>query len=65
MDVFDDRTGHITAEGFAALLAGELDELASLEVAEHLSFCDSCCARYAACSPGRCCWSLNARWRRR
>lgn len=47
MDVFDDRTGHITDEGFAALLAGQLDELASLEVAEHLSFCDSCCARYA------------------
>ena len=52
MDGFDDRTGHLTAEGFAALLAGELDDLASLEVAEHLSFCDSCCARYAGLLTG-------------
>ena len=47
MTLFDDRTGHITEEGFAALAGGTLDELSRLELAEHLAFCDLCCARYA------------------
>lgn len=40
--------GHITEVGFAALQQGRLDELGSLEVAEHLSFCDYCLSRYTA-----------------
>lgn len=48
MTLFDDRTGHITDEGFAALCGDDLDELSRLELAEHLAFCDLCCARYAA-----------------
>ena len=48
MNLFDNETGHFTSEGLAALIAGNLDELQSLEAAEHLSFCDSCCSKYAA-----------------
>ena len=47
MTLFDDRTGHITDEGFAALAGDTLDELSRLELAEHLAFCDLCCAKYA------------------
>ena len=48
MNLFDNETGHFTEEGLDSLIAGNLDELQSLEAAEHLSFCDSCCGRYAA-----------------
>lgn len=52
MELFDRETGHITDAGFAALLDGSADEMARLELAEHLSFCDSCCTRYAALLAG-------------
>ena len=48
MILFDDVTGHITDEGFAALEEDRLDLQQRLELAEHLSFCDACCARYTA-----------------
>lgn len=39
--------GHLTDEALAALVRDEdLDELGRLEIAEHLSFCDSCLQRY-------------------
>lgn len=39
--------GHLTDEALAALARdGDLDELGRLEIAEHLSFCDSCLQRY-------------------
>lgn len=39
--------GHLTDEALAALMQdGGLDELARLELAEHLSFCDLCLQRY-------------------
>ena len=34
------ESGHLSGEGLDALIAGTLDELQSLEAAEHLSFCD-------------------------
>lgn len=46
MELFDNH-GHITDEGFAALFGGQADDLQRLELTEHLSFCDVCCARYA------------------
>ncbi len=46
--LFDAATGHLTDEGLLALRDGALDELGSLEAAEHLSFCDACLERYAA-----------------
>lgn len=46
MERFDDN-GHITAQGFSLLLHGEPDTLSRLELAEHLSFCDECCQKYA------------------
>lgn len=50
-DMFDDEmlfdaAGHLTNEGLQALQDGRLDELGSLEAAEHLTFCDFCLARY-------------------
>lgn len=45
MELFD-KNGHITHDGFRALQDGELDELQSLELAEHLSFCDECLLQY-------------------
>lgn len=39
-----DAEGHLTDEG----LESRLDELGSLEAAEHLTFCDYCLARYIA-----------------
>lgn len=41
--------GHLSDAGFAALLAGSLNELGRLEVAEHLEFCDVCMLRYTEC----------------
>ena len=39
--------GHLTNEALTALVRdGSLDELARLEIAEHLSFCDLCLQRY-------------------
>lgn len=43
-----DAEGHLTDEGLHALQDGRLDELGSLEAAEHLTFCDYCLARYTA-----------------
>ena len=37
-----DAEGHLTDEGLHALQEGRLDELGSLEAAEHLTFCDYC-----------------------
>lgn len=45
MNLFYDD-GHLSDDGLSALLAGSLDELESLEAAEHLSFCDECLLRY-------------------
>ena len=41
-----DEQGHLTDEGLYALKDGTLDELGSLEAAEHLTFCDYCLLRY-------------------
>lgn len=42
-----DAGGHLTAEALHALLSDEPpDQLARLEIAEHLSFCDICLQRY-------------------
>ena len=43
-----DAEGHLTDDGLHALQEGRLDELGSLETAEHLTFCDYCLARYTA-----------------
>ena len=48
MELFDPMTGCLTDEGLQALTAGGLDELARLEAAEHLAFCDRCLDRYTA-----------------
>lgn len=45
MNLFLD-SGHLSQEGLDALIAGTLDELQSLEAAEHLSFCDDCLLAY-------------------
>lgn len=46
MDVFR-ADGHLTDEALALLVQdGDMDELARLEAAEHLSFCDWCLQRY-------------------
>ncbi|MCI8649528.1 MAG: hypothetical protein HFG20_05365 [Anaerotruncus sp.] len=43
------ESGHLTDDALQALIQDEpLDELSRLEIAEHLSFCDRCVARYAA-----------------
>lgn len=39
--------GHLTDEALSALAGGgELEELARLELAEHLAYCDECLQRY-------------------
>ena len=39
--------GHLTDEALSALAGGgELEELARLELAEHLAYCDDCLQRY-------------------
>jgi hypothetical protein len=43
-----DTDGHITDAGFAALINDSPDELARLELSEHLDFCDRCVDRYSA-----------------
>lgn len=47
-----DPDGHLTDPGLAALAAGALDEIASLEAAEHLGFCEGCMDRYTALLTG-------------
>ena len=47
MELFHEN-GHLTQEGFQALINGKLDEMGRLEAAEHLSFCDECLLRYTA-----------------
>ncbi|HJD22123.1 MAG TPA: hypothetical protein H9915_09955 [Candidatus Gemmiger faecigallinarum] len=44
-NLFDDG-GHLTGAGMNAMENGSLDELGSLEAAEHLSFCNACLNRY-------------------
>lgn len=39
--------GHLTDNALITLIYDEPDELSRLEIAEHLSFCDQCTARYA------------------
>lgn len=41
-----DSDGHLTEEAFTLLIREQLDELQSLEVSEHLSYCDRCLERY-------------------
>lgn len=48
MKPYFDSDGHLTDLAFEDLLHGEPDELSRLEIAEHLSFCDHCTARYTA-----------------
>lgn len=46
MEIFRED-GHLTDEALAALAQGAaLEELARLELAEHLAFCDRCLQRY-------------------
>lgn len=40
------KNGHLTDAALTALLQESLDETSRLEVAEHLSFCDTCLVRY-------------------
>lgn len=45
LELFD-SDGHLTEEAFTLLIQEKLDELQSLEVSEHLSYCDRCLERY-------------------
>lgn len=47
-----DQKGHLTDAGLLAARDGALDELGSLEVAEHLTFCDYCLARFTTMMEG-------------
>lgn len=47
MKLFNEN-GHVSDDALKAVLDGTLDELHSLEVSEHLSFCDACLERYTA-----------------
>lgn len=44
--------GHLTDTSFELLISEKLDPLQSLEVSEHLSFCDRCLERYTAVLSG-------------
>lgn len=46
-DIFNDD-GHISDFGFYRLQKNELNEIQSLEIAEHLSFCDKCIEKYTS-----------------
>lgn len=50
--LFDDDSGCLTDFALQSLLAGSLEELERLEVAEHLSYCDGCVDRYTALLTG-------------
>lgn len=41
-----DESGHLTEETFSQLIHNQLNDLQSLEVSEHLSFCDQCLEKY-------------------
>ncbi|MDL2254056.1 hypothetical protein LJC49_08340 [Ruminococcaceae bacterium OttesenSCG-928-I18] len=45
MTLFHDN-GHLSDEGLQALVAGQLDELQSLEASEHLGYCGACLEHY-------------------
>lgn len=47
MELFQEN-GCLTDEALHGLIEERLDELGRLEVAEHLSFCDTCLERYTA-----------------
>ena len=47
-----DTCGHLTNFALTELILGKPDELARLEIAEHLSFCDDCTERYCALLSG-------------
>ena len=47
MELFDHK-GCLTDAGLQALAENRLDELARLEAAEHLAYCDRCIDRYTA-----------------
>ena len=48
MEIFD-PAGHLTDSALLALARSEeLDQLARLEIAEHLAYCDRCLQRYTA-----------------
>lgn len=47
-DLLFDSEGHLTDGGLQAMCGGRLDELGSLDAAEHLTFCDRCLMRYTA-----------------
>ena len=47
MELFHEN-GCLTDEALRAVVDGTLDEMARLEVCEHLSFCDACLLRYTA-----------------
>ena len=77
MKPYFDQDGHLTGRAFDDLLHGEPDELARLEIAEHLAFCDHCTERYTArlCEdellpapetlrPAPCSCSSTATWQR-
>lgn len=47
MKDFFTKEGHLSDNALITLIHDEPDELTRLEIAEHLSFCDKCTARYA------------------
>lgn len=69
MELFD-PSGHLTDRALLALVRNEeLDELARLELAEHLAYCDQCLQRYTVLladapllTPARSC--RESLWRR-
>ena len=46
MDLFYED-GHINEKALQSLIDGGLDEMARLEISEHLSFCDECLMKYS------------------
>lgn len=47
MKEYFDLEGHLTDFALEELLYGEPDEMARIEISEHLSFCDECIMRYS------------------
>ncbi|MEG1104150.1 MAG: hypothetical protein RSD78_04815 [Oscillospiraceae bacterium] len=45
MELFNEK-GHLTQDALILAINEELDEMQSLEVSEHLSFCDDCLVKY-------------------
>lgn len=48
MNDYFDEDGHLADCALVGLIDDTLDELARFEIAEHLSFCDTCTERYTA-----------------